>query len=88
MNFIIHTRSAEFVSLVKGKIALSSSRVYAIWMREIIEMMADSYIAQKHWHREMSVAIFMLPGLKQTNNAAITGLTVHSKKYNMCLPQY
>ena len=60
MNSIIHIRNVVFVNLAKEKIALNLSHVYAIWMREIIEMMVGSYIVQKLWHREMIAVIFML----------------------------
>ena len=60
MNSIIHIRNVVFVNLAKEKIALDLSHVYAIWMREIIEMMVGNYIVQKLWHREMIAVIFML----------------------------
>ena len=60
MNSIIHIRNVVLVNLAKEKIALNLSHVYAIWMREIIEMMVGSYIVQKLWHREMIAVIFML----------------------------
>lgn len=50
---------AAFASWAKEKTALHSFRVYVIWMKEIIGTKAENCIGRKHWHREMSAAIFM-----------------------------
>ena len=74
MNSIIPIRNVEFVNLAKEKTALNLFPVYAIWMREIIEMMAGNYTVPKRWHRETIAAIFMSQELKRRDNFQAAGL--------------
>ena len=66
MNSTILIRNVASVSWAKEKTALNLSRVYAIWMKEITGMKVEHCIGRRRWHREMSAAIFMLQGLRDS----------------------